>query len=200
MNSQKGMLQPQISPDQIIRQIKASQAGIPSELLIPIPLSATYENVVLNSANPVSMLYFILFCIWLINLYLGLIFRCVAARLYSGPWLLKVVERVVERWGELMVRVNWMSSQQSQGRWSVGRPEMVQEPHRRWRQRLEVNASFLLLRTNSDARSLAARQCRTKSDYLAQFGEWRLNYFVFFYLNRTRKFTCGICYCRPFSQ
>jgi hypothetical protein len=31
-----------------IRQMKASQADIPSELSLPIPLSATYQNLVLN--------------------------------------------------------------------------------------------------------------------------------------------------------
>ena len=42
MNSQKGILQPHIiTPAQIIRQMKASQADIPSELSLPIPLSAT---------------------------------------------------------------------------------------------------------------------------------------------------------------
>jgi hypothetical protein len=49
MNSQKGMLQPCIIiPPQIIKQMKASQADILSELSLPIPLSATYQNLVLN--------------------------------------------------------------------------------------------------------------------------------------------------------
>lgn len=49
MNSQKGVLQPHIiTPAQIIRQMKASQADIPSELSLPIPLSATYQNLVLR--------------------------------------------------------------------------------------------------------------------------------------------------------
>ena len=43
MNSQKGILQPHIiMPSQIIKQMKVSQADIPSELSLPIPLSATY--------------------------------------------------------------------------------------------------------------------------------------------------------------
>jgi hypothetical protein len=41
LNSQKGILQPHITPAQIVRQMKASQADIPSELTLPIPLSAT---------------------------------------------------------------------------------------------------------------------------------------------------------------
>jgi len=49
MDSQKGMLQPHIiTPAQIIKQMKASQADILSELSLPIPLSATYQNLVLN--------------------------------------------------------------------------------------------------------------------------------------------------------
>lgn len=49
MNSQKGMLQPQIiSPAQIVRQMKVSQADIPSDLSLPIPLSATYQNLIVN--------------------------------------------------------------------------------------------------------------------------------------------------------
>jgi hypothetical protein len=49
MNSQKGILQPHIiSPAQIVRKMKASQADIPSELSLPITLSATYQNLVLN--------------------------------------------------------------------------------------------------------------------------------------------------------
>ena len=49
MNSQKGILQPHIiTPAQIIRQMKASQADIPSELSLPVPLSATYQNLVLR--------------------------------------------------------------------------------------------------------------------------------------------------------
>jgi hypothetical protein len=47
MNSEKGILQPHIiTPAQIIRQMKARQADIPSEHSLPIPLSATYQNLV----------------------------------------------------------------------------------------------------------------------------------------------------------
>jgi hypothetical protein len=49
INSQKGVIQPHIiTPAQIIRQMKASQADIPSELSLPIPLSAAYQNLVLR--------------------------------------------------------------------------------------------------------------------------------------------------------
>jgi len=49
MNSQKGILQLHIiMPAQIKKQIKGSQADIPSELSLSIPLSATYQNLVLN--------------------------------------------------------------------------------------------------------------------------------------------------------
>ena len=49
MNSQKGVLQPHIiTPAQIVKQMKASQADIPSELSIPIPLSPTYQNLIVN--------------------------------------------------------------------------------------------------------------------------------------------------------
>jgi hypothetical protein len=49
MNSHKGILQPHIiTPAQITKQIKASQADIPSELYFPISLSATYHNLVLR--------------------------------------------------------------------------------------------------------------------------------------------------------
>ena len=42
MNSQKGILQPLIiTPAQIMKQLKASQADIPSDLSLPIPMSAT---------------------------------------------------------------------------------------------------------------------------------------------------------------
>ena len=42
MNSQKGILQPHIIiPTQIMKQLKASQADIPSDLSLPIPMSAT---------------------------------------------------------------------------------------------------------------------------------------------------------------
>jgi len=46
LNSQKGIQQPHIiTPAQIVKQMKASQADIPSELTLPIPLSATYQNL-----------------------------------------------------------------------------------------------------------------------------------------------------------
>jgi ribosomal protein L10 len=49
MNSQKGLLQPHIiAPAQILKQLKASQADIPSELSLPILLSATYQNLIVN--------------------------------------------------------------------------------------------------------------------------------------------------------
>jgi hypothetical protein len=49
MNSQKGILQPHIvTPAQILSQLKASQADIPNELSLPIPLSATYQNLIVN--------------------------------------------------------------------------------------------------------------------------------------------------------
>lgn len=49
MNSQKGILQPHIiTPAHILQQMKASPADIPSELSLPIPLNATYQNLVLN--------------------------------------------------------------------------------------------------------------------------------------------------------
>ena len=49
VNSQKGILQPHIiTPAQIMKQLKASQADIPSDLSIPIPLSATYQNLIVN--------------------------------------------------------------------------------------------------------------------------------------------------------
>ena len=52
MNSQKGILQPHvIMPAQIIKQMKVSQADIPSELSPPVPLSATYQYLVLNITN-----------------------------------------------------------------------------------------------------------------------------------------------------
>jgi hypothetical protein len=49
MNSQTGILQPHIiTPAQILIQLKTSQADIPSELSLPIPLSATYQNLIVN--------------------------------------------------------------------------------------------------------------------------------------------------------
>jgi len=49
VNSQKGILQPHIiTPAQIMKQLKISQADIPSELSLPIPLSATYQNLIVN--------------------------------------------------------------------------------------------------------------------------------------------------------
>jgi len=48
LNSQKGIQQLQITPAQIVKQMKVSQADIPSELTLPIPLSATYQNLIVN--------------------------------------------------------------------------------------------------------------------------------------------------------
>ena len=49
VNSQKGILQPHIvTPAQIMNQLRTSQADIPSELSLPIPLSATYQNLLVN--------------------------------------------------------------------------------------------------------------------------------------------------------
>jgi len=49
VNSQKGILQPHIiTPAQIMKQLEISQADIPNELSIPIPLSATYQNLIVN--------------------------------------------------------------------------------------------------------------------------------------------------------
>jgi len=49
VNSQKGILQPHtITSAQIMKQLKTSQTDIPSELSLPIPLSATYQNLIVN--------------------------------------------------------------------------------------------------------------------------------------------------------
>jgi len=49
MNSQKGVLQPQIiTPAQIMNHMKASQADMPPELSFPLPLSAAYQHLVLR--------------------------------------------------------------------------------------------------------------------------------------------------------
>ena len=49
MNSQKRILQPHIiTSAQILKQLKASQADLPSELSPPIPMSATYQNPIVN--------------------------------------------------------------------------------------------------------------------------------------------------------
>ena len=49
LNSQKGILQPHIiTPAQIIRQMKASQADLPDELTLPVPLSAAHQNLIVN--------------------------------------------------------------------------------------------------------------------------------------------------------
>ena len=46
-NSQKGILQLHIlTPAQIMKQLKISQTDIPSDLSLPIPLSATYQNLI----------------------------------------------------------------------------------------------------------------------------------------------------------
>jgi hypothetical protein len=52
MNSHKGILQPHTKTQaKIVKQMKASHAGIQSELSLPIPLSATYQNPVLNISD-----------------------------------------------------------------------------------------------------------------------------------------------------
>ena len=49
LNAQKGNLQPhRITPAQILKQLKASQADIPGELTLPVPLSATHQNLIVN--------------------------------------------------------------------------------------------------------------------------------------------------------
>jgi hypothetical protein len=49
LNSQKGILQPHIiTPAQIVKRMKASQAEIPDELTFPIPLSAAHQNLIVN--------------------------------------------------------------------------------------------------------------------------------------------------------
>ena len=49
INSQRGIIQPHIiTPAQIINHLKASQADIPSELSLPIPLSVAYQSLVLR--------------------------------------------------------------------------------------------------------------------------------------------------------
>ena len=51
LNSQKGILQPHITPAQTVRRMKASQADIPRELTLPIPLSATHQNLTVNKVD-----------------------------------------------------------------------------------------------------------------------------------------------------
>ena len=49
VNSQKGILQPHIlTSAQIMKQLKISQADIPSDLPLPFPLSATYQNLIVS--------------------------------------------------------------------------------------------------------------------------------------------------------
>jgi hypothetical protein len=49
LNSQKGILQPHIiTPAQIVKQLKASQGDIPAELTLPVSLSATHQNLIVN--------------------------------------------------------------------------------------------------------------------------------------------------------
>ena len=48
MNSQKEILQPHIITSLRLKPMKASQADIPSELSLPIPRSATYQNLIVN--------------------------------------------------------------------------------------------------------------------------------------------------------
>ena len=47
MNLQRGVLQQQIiTPAQIMKHMKASQADMPPELSLPLPLSAAYHKLV----------------------------------------------------------------------------------------------------------------------------------------------------------
>lgn len=49
LNSQKGILQPHIiTPAQIISQMKASQVDMPAELALPVPLSATHQDLIVH--------------------------------------------------------------------------------------------------------------------------------------------------------
>jgi len=49
INSQKGVLQPQIiTTAHIMKHINASQADMPPELSLPLPLSAAYQHLVLS--------------------------------------------------------------------------------------------------------------------------------------------------------
>jgi hypothetical protein len=49
INAKKGILQPHIiTPAKIMNQMKLNQADIPSDLTLPIPLSAAYHNLVLR--------------------------------------------------------------------------------------------------------------------------------------------------------
>jgi hypothetical protein len=50
INAQKAILQPHIiTPMQIMNQMKLNQTDIPSDLTLPIPLSAAYHNLVLRA-------------------------------------------------------------------------------------------------------------------------------------------------------
>jgi hypothetical protein len=49
LNSQKGVIQPQIiTPAQILEQVRISQADMPSDLSLPIPTSDTYQHLLLK--------------------------------------------------------------------------------------------------------------------------------------------------------
>jgi hypothetical protein len=49
VNSQKGVIQPQlITAAQILKQVKISQADMPSDVSLPIPTSATYHHLLLR--------------------------------------------------------------------------------------------------------------------------------------------------------
>jgi hypothetical protein len=49
LNSQKAILQPHIiMPAQIVKQMKASQADVPAELTVHVPLSATLQNLIVR--------------------------------------------------------------------------------------------------------------------------------------------------------
>jgi hypothetical protein len=49
VNSQKGTIQRQlITPAQMLKEVKLSQADMPSDLSLPVPTSATYQHLVLR--------------------------------------------------------------------------------------------------------------------------------------------------------
>jgi hypothetical protein len=49
MNSQKGVLQPHVfTPAQIMKQMKGSEADMPPELSLPLPLSTAYHHLYLR--------------------------------------------------------------------------------------------------------------------------------------------------------
>jgi hypothetical protein len=53
INAQKGIIQPHIiTPSQIMNQMKLKQADIPSDLTLPIPLSAALLTYLLMELSP----------------------------------------------------------------------------------------------------------------------------------------------------